>query len=30
VVGRPIKNAANPKQAAEMIQETILNSISVL
>ena len=27
VVGRPIKNAANPKQAAEMIQETILNSI---
>ena len=30
VVGRPIKNAANPKQAAEMIQETILNSISAL
>ena len=30
VVGRPIKNAANPKQAAEMMQETILNSISVL
>ena len=28
VVGRPIKNAANPKQAAEMMQETILNSIS--
>jgi orotidine-5'-phosphate decarboxylase len=27
VVGRPIKNAANPKQAAETIQETILNSI---
>ena len=27
VVGRPIKNAANPKQAAVMIQETILNSI---
>ena len=30
VVGRPIKNAANPKQAAEMMQETILNSISAL
>ena len=30
VVGRPIKNVANPKQAAEMIQETILNSISAL
>ena len=30
VVGRPIKNAANPKQAAETIQETILNSISAL
>ena len=30
VVGRPIKNAANPKPAAEMIQETILNSISAL
>jgi orotidine-5'-phosphate decarboxylase len=30
VVGRPIKNAENPKQAAEMIQETILNSISAL
>ena len=27
VVGRPIKNAANPRQAAELIQETILNSI---
>ena len=27
VVGRPIKNAANPKQAAKLIQETILNSI---
>ena len=26
VVGRPIKNAANPRQAAELIQETILNS----
>ena len=30
VVGRPIKNAANPKQTAETIQETILNSISAL
>ena len=30
VVGRPIKHAANPKQAAETIQETILNSISAL
>ena len=30
VVGRPIKNAANLKQAAEMMQETILNSISAL
>jgi len=30
VVGRPIKNAANPKQAAEMMQETILNSVSAL
>ena len=30
VVGRPIKNAVNPKQAAETIQETILNSISAL
>ena len=30
VVGRPIKNAANHKQAAEMMQETILNSISAL
>ena len=30
VVGRPIKNAANPKQAAEMMQETILYSISAL
>ncbi len=30
VVGRPIKNAENPKQAAETIQETILNSISAL
>jgi len=27
VVGRPIKNAVNPRQAAELIQETILNSI---
>jgi len=27
VVGRPIKNAENPRQAAELIQETILNSI---
>ena len=27
VVGRPIRNAANPRQAAELIQETILNSI---
>ena len=27
VVGRPIKNAANPRQAAELIQKTILNSI---
>ena len=27
VVGRPIKNAANPKQAAELIQMTIVNSI---
>ena len=26
VVGRPIKNAANPRQAAELIQETIFNS----
>ena len=26
VVGRPIKNAVNPRQAAELIQETILNS----
>ena len=27
VVGRPIKNAVDPRQAAELIQETILNSI---
>jgi len=27
VVGRPIKNAANPRQAAELIQEIIVNSI---
>ena len=27
VVGRPIKNAVNPRQAAELIQEAILNSI---
>jgi len=27
VVGRPIKNAGNPRQAAELIQEKILNSI---
>ena len=27
VVGRPIKNAANPRQAAELIQETIVNSV---
>ena len=30
VVGRPIKNAASPRQAAELIRETILNSISAL
>lgn len=27
VVGRPIKNATNPKEAAELIQESITNSI---
>jgi orotidine-5'-phosphate decarboxylase len=27
VVGRPIKNATNPKEAAELIQESIANSI---
>ena len=27
VIGRPIKDAANPRQAAELIQEAILNSI---
>ena len=27
VVGRPIKNAANPREAAELIQESIANSI---
>jgi len=27
VVGRPIKNAANPRQAAELIQKTIVNSV---
>ena len=27
VVGRPITNVANPRQAAELIQETIVNSI---
>ena len=27
VVGRPIKNAASPRREAELIQETILNSI---
>ena len=27
VVGRPIKNATNPREAAELIQETIANSV---
>ena len=27
VVGRPIKDAANPREAAELIQESIANSI---
>ena len=27
VVGRPIQNAPNPREAAELIQETISNSI---